>query len=138
MKLSDDDCDFHLELATSGASKADWIIVEVAGSNKTLQKKLAGMFNLSDDERSHTYNGAKARKVRVVGYAFLDLLPSMCGVAEQGMPTRWSRCDDDLGNPPGAGNRLGQIRGQGLSKGDLCDVGTSMGVSSRSRKPPLS
>src|SRR5436190_16861737 len=32
VQLSDDDCDFHLELATSGTSKKDWIIVEVAGS----------------------------------------------------------------------------------------------------------
>ena len=73
VKLSDDDCDFHLELAPSGTATTNWIIVEVGANNKTLQKRVADMFNLNDDVQSHRYNGAKAKKVTVTGYAFLDL-----------------------------------------------------------------
>jgi hypothetical protein len=73
VKLSDDDCDFHLELATSGTSKRDWVIVEVSASSKALQNKLAGMFNLSNDVHSHMYSATKAKKVRATGYAFFDL-----------------------------------------------------------------
>jgi hypothetical protein len=31
------------------------------------------MFNLTDDAQSRRYNGEKAKKVKVTGYAFLDL-----------------------------------------------------------------
>jgi len=73
IKLSDDDCDLHLELAGSGAPGAPRVIVEIPAAQAGLQKKASGMFNLSKDVQSHVYNDDKAKPITVTGYAFLDL-----------------------------------------------------------------
>ena len=73
IKLSDDDCDLHLELAASGDAGEDRVIAEVPARQRSLHETVAGLFNLSDSEQSHTYNGPKALRVTVTGYAFLDL-----------------------------------------------------------------
>jgi hypothetical protein len=73
IKLSEDDCDLHLELADSGSPGAPRVIVEIPASQTALLNKAIGMFNLSKDVQSHTYNGNKAKRVTVTGYAFLDL-----------------------------------------------------------------
>jgi hypothetical protein len=49
------------------------VIVEIPAAHTALQKRAAGMFNLSDDVHSHVYNGDKAKRITVTGYAFLDL-----------------------------------------------------------------
>ena len=73
IKLSDDDCDLHLELAASGETNAPRVIVEIPPTRLSLQKIVAAMFNLSATARSHTYNGAKALAVVVTGFGFVDL-----------------------------------------------------------------
>jgi hypothetical protein len=73
IKLSDDDCDLHLELADSGAPGAPRVIVEIPAAQSALQKKAVGMFNLSEDVQSHVYNDDKVKRITVTGYAFLDL-----------------------------------------------------------------
>jgi hypothetical protein len=73
IKLSDDDCDLHLELAASGDTGERRVIVEVPAKQHALQNVVAGMFNLSDSVHSHTFNGPKAKRVTVTGYAFIDL-----------------------------------------------------------------
>ena len=73
IKLSDDDCDLHLELADSGSPGAPRVIVEIPAALTALQTKTIGMFNLSTDVQSHVYNGDKAKRINVTGYAFLDL-----------------------------------------------------------------
>ena len=73
IKQSDDDCDFHLELAASGNASAPRVIVEIAANQHALQQAVAGMFNLSQTVQSRTYNGDKAKAITVTGYAFLDL-----------------------------------------------------------------
>ena len=67
------DCDFHLELADSGDPQAKRVIVEIPATQKALQQKAAGMFNLSGSAHKHSYNGPNARAVTVTGYAFIDL-----------------------------------------------------------------
>jgi hypothetical protein len=73
IKQSDDDCDLHLELAPSGDANEHRVIVEVSANQPALQQTVAGMFNLSTDVQSHTYNADKAKKITVTGYAFIDL-----------------------------------------------------------------
>jgi hypothetical protein len=73
IKLSDDDCDLHLELAASGNNGEPRVIVEIPPNQATLQHKAASMFNLSESVHSHTFNGAKAKRITVTGFAFLDL-----------------------------------------------------------------
>jgi hypothetical protein len=64
IKLSDDDCDLHLELAGSGAPGAPRVIVEIPAAQAAWQKKASGMFNLSKDVQSHVYNDDKAKRSR--------------------------------------------------------------------------
>src|SRR3954470_4757453 len=73
IKLSDDDCDLHLELADSSAPGAPRVIVEIPSTQRALQNKAVGMFNLAEDVQSHVYNDDKAKRITVIGYAFLDL-----------------------------------------------------------------
>jgi hypothetical protein len=71
--LSEDDCDFHLELAASGDAGAPRVIAEIPAVQRALQRTVAGIFNLSDSAIRHNYNGPKAKRITVTGYAFLDL-----------------------------------------------------------------
>ena len=73
IKLSDDDCDLHLEIADSGSPGAPRVIVEIPSAQAAVQKKAIGMFNLTTDAHSHVYNGDKAKRITVTGYAFIDL-----------------------------------------------------------------
>jgi hypothetical protein len=52
--LSEDDCDFHLELAASGDAGADRLIAEVPAVQHRLQRTVAGMFNLSESASGTT------------------------------------------------------------------------------------
>src|SRR5712691_8724139 len=47
IKLSDDDCDLHLELADSGNPGAPRVIVEIPMALKAVQARAIGMFNLT-------------------------------------------------------------------------------------------
>jgi hypothetical protein len=105
IKLSDDDCDLHLELAGSGAPGAPRVIVEIPAAQAAWQKKASGMFNLSKDVQSHVYNGDKPKPITVTGYAFLDL-SHQCAAFPTGRLPAWRRPRADaVGDSPGADAR---------------------------------
>ena len=84
IKQSDDDCDLHLEIADSGRPGSARVIVEIPAAHTSLQKKAMGMFNLSTDVQSHVYNGDKAKRITVTGYAFIDLSHQCAGFPKAG------------------------------------------------------
>lgn len=82
IKLSEDDCDLHLEIATSRRSNANRIIAEIPQAFSDLQESFYRELGLNSGRKEFTADEGPI--VAVAGFAFLDVSHRCAGKPKKG------------------------------------------------------
>ena len=72
VRLQDNDCEFHVEVASTAAEGSPRVIVEIPQKEETAARTLMSLVGMASGGQTKTLSPAKAVKLQFVGYAFLD------------------------------------------------------------------
>jgi hypothetical protein len=78
-KISDDDCDIHIQLGADPAKHFPEIIAEIPPTSKALRKQFAEALGANITKSTKFFDGPRAVKVTLTGFAFFDA-SHVCGV----------------------------------------------------------
>jgi hypothetical protein len=71
-KISDDDCDIHIQLGADPAKHFPQVIAEIPPGSKTLRKEFAQALGANVTKSTKFFDGPQAVKITVTGFAFFD------------------------------------------------------------------
>jgi hypothetical protein len=71
-KISDDDCDIHIQLAADPSKHFPQVIAEIPPASKTLRKEFAHALGANVTKSTKFFDGPRAVKITVTGFAFFD------------------------------------------------------------------
>ena len=71
-KISDDDCDIHIQLGADPAKHVPQLIAEIPPGSKTLRRQFAQALGANGTKSRKFFDGPRAVKITVTGFAFFD------------------------------------------------------------------
>jgi hypothetical protein len=83
-KISDDDCDIHIQLGADPSKHFPQVIAEIPPRSKMLRRQFAQALGVNVTKSTKFFDGARAVKVTVTGFAFFDALHVCNGHPKEG------------------------------------------------------